>query len=420
LGLTPLSLAKKVENQNVTQFIEQKIELNSKTQKVERKRTIITKFGEEDCDVVTRRHLFLEEFVKRKRTISDFHSLTQSTSRKCGYCGAEEDQDGMKERSNSDAIGSIYCKVLAFFEERIESSQIESDRETLTNAFLSIERVIFSSLYAAQSCTSRYQSIKGNIIEKDVDMQFGVGQNAHKDADITHEAYFRNNSNATRINDLTNDEAFALFVSFIENHKTEEVILFLSSHDISKLHQITKGEVGISLLHLVCSLGLVEVAARMIQSGFPPKTLTLDGRYPIHFFLESGLLKREKERKEEEDVDVVRFLKAVLGGISPNYVLPSTPKIPTDIKGYYQSHKGDSLLHIAARSGCVNMVIHLLSLGANFAVRNECNVCAMEEMIRFHSEDVGHKMLKLILDTIQQTQLTEMAGMLLGLGVYVF
>ena len=171
---------------------------------------------------------------------------------------------------------------------------------------------------------------------------------------------------------------------------------------------LVEPEAGLTLLHLICSMGKLKIGQHMLNSGFPIAQEAKDGRLPIHFLLERGLDLVSPTTTPDE---IELFTCSLVDGISPNHTLPEDEDDP---KGGY------SLLHFAVERGEFALIKLLQSRGANLGAKEGTGVGVLEVAIKHEDEEVALEMVEFLLGKSMRDEVEGVGEKLLKIGLDFF
>jgi hypothetical protein len=343
---------------------------------------------------------------------------------RCVHCGAEKYERSVVDRIVCASMRELYGKMYSYFTDQIAKSESDAERKALAAAFLKFEQEVFWTI-------SGHSRRRFRTTNKD--------SRRYSGKNFTNDAYHNNVSLFDPISQKKNsvEAVFELFEWLLEA-PYDDVNMFIGSLDIPFVSKLRKEEVGVSLLHLVCSLGKVEVAMSLMEAGFPSNVTAKNGKLPLHCFIEKGFSLRLSERPEEEDISFHTFYCNLLKGVDVSYVLPATSftlysgtfrnrlsTIDNLIYNVDRSVKetalevGDSLLHCAVKAEALSLVSLLLtSYGADVNSVNSKGESILLSAMSCPNEKIGMEMLKALLSRTSKELMRKIGPSLLKSGTH--
>ena len=338
--------------------------------------------------------------------------------KKCVHCGADKHDRSVLDRSVCASVRQLYAKMHQYFVDQIGKAEGEGEARILAAAFLRFEQECFASISAHSR--RRFRTIHAQS------RRFS-GQ------DLSHEAYGRDVSlfDPVTVRESGVDDVFELFEWLLESH-IDDVSLFMTSIDVPWLSRVRKNGSGVTLLHLACELGKVEVAIALVEAGFPSGVTAKNGKLPLHFFLEKGLPLRLQERPDEDDVSFRTLFCTLLKGVDVNYPLPgdASGESPSPLLEMERGKlagtmhmrdvsfdDGDSLLHCAVKAEVVTLVTLLTSLGADVKATNARRESVFAAAVACSNEKTSVDILKCLFPYLSKEDIPLICPALLRAGM---
>jgi hypothetical protein len=418
-----------------------------------------TIFGEEDFEVVSRRHRLLTKYQmntekeenrtpKSKKdegrdepsTVTDkgkektkggetpnVHLILDDEIR-CSYCGAESDQERLISRSKEEEVGSLFVQTHSLFEQKILSAVTEEERDILIDSFLSLEEIFLHSLLSRDSLFLRLSHSQRSIGTRS-SLSHSLSRSHIPPSSLSSScdpldpscAYMSPSPSPSLPSpslSLAIESFFLEMESLLSDMNENDVCLFLSSlSSLSSLSGLVHPSSQRSLLHLACSKGKPKVALILIEKGFSVNCVGRDGLLPIHLLFEKQISDANVSLRMD-DVMYQPLFEALLNGVDPNYIcLPTHSSNKSDSSPKEANSAGDTLLHFAAQTGSVGLFTLLTSMGANIQAQNLEGVGVMEYVVRSPFESSACDMLASILQQMERESIIELGGTLLRHGV---
>ena len=339
-----------------------------------------------------------------------------------------EGEEGMSEgereerRETEMRVTLAVCGVIAeFFECEARDAESESERATLARisaSLLSYLRLSFAIPLAVESKLPLHPNECDDVTPRDTSAPFKDIPSIHLSL---YSAFVHLKASPTPTDVIQLISSLLSQSPSLTCEASGSLSSLFRSLDSQSLSLLRDADTGETLLHVLCRHGRKDLVIQLIQDGVTPLT-SLDGKYPIHAFLENERSDVLCVLPRDGDCDDALFYEMMLTSLSPTYCLP----MEGERKGGREreggkERGGGSLLHYGVRYGKREMCVLLIERGAGLWAKNDAGKNVLEEAIdATEGTPTGEEILQYLLDQMDLTSLRDTYRDFLSYGYFSF
>ena len=333
------------------------------------------------------------EFVSA-RSIFDKAREREEQNALCPVCGSRDPE--LVEKCAKEMIAKeLFSFIQEFFAEAISfASEVDKPRyDNIYNALLGSLRFSFGFYLPKPEASSQQTKAARS------DTNFKAASPLYLEVPAP-------------AHNCTIQQLFDCFSSLLLESE-DDVCNLLSSLFMPSLSLVTLTS-GLTLLHVACASGKAKVAKYMAKEGFP-STPTLDGRYPIHSFVEWLVKSRAPSASLAsslassplhcQDDAYISLYESLLPGVDLNALIPITA-----------SKDARTLLHYAVDANAVCLARLLLSKKADVFAKNRRGVTILDAAIDASKSAPGLAILKHIMESTDRLDIGRVGQIALRSG----